>query len=61
MLLYFSSLNMSWPWTVWLVKVFVIFVQVAQLKKEMKEVDDEYNIMLAELEALRGVKKEKGA
>ena len=42
-------------------KVFVIFVQVAQLKKEMKEVDDEYNIMLAELEALRSVKKEKGA
>nr|XP_011464834.1 PREDICTED: MORC family CW-type zinc finger protein 3 isoform X3 [Fragaria vesca subsp. vesca] len=36
-------------------------LKVAQLKRDMKEVDDEYNIMLAELEALRGVKKEKGA
>ncbi|XP_050384957.1 protein MICRORCHIDIA 6-like isoform X9 [Argentina anserina] len=35
-------------------------LKVAQLKKEMKEVDDEYSTMLAELEALGDVKEEKG-
>ncbi|XP_062017533.1 protein MICRORCHIDIA 6-like isoform X2 [Rosa rugosa] len=35
-------------------------LKVAQLKKEMKDVDDEYSLMLAELEALGDVKEEKG-
>ncbi|XP_024172572.1 protein MICRORCHIDIA 6-like [Rosa chinensis] len=35
-------------------------LKVAQLKKEMKDVDDEYSLMLAESEALGDVKEEKG-
>lgn len=38
----------------------LLFLQVVQLKREMKDIDDEYSRMLAELEALGDVKEEKG-